>query len=368
MIIMNVKIDNFYSFNNFEINFSYPRKLINSTIEYEYLKDIPNFKFKKLNIIMGSNATGKTTFGKILMNIFNFIKNYNLNLLEDSINDKEKKAKFEIDLVLKQEKYTMYRLSLSFFENEIKELKLSEVKLNKFDSYEKAINRLKEVVVYDSDNKKGNIIDVLKKIRAFGWLFTFAGQKPNFGNNDIKDLRIASNILKSFDNSIIEIRKVEDSPNGYNIIFKNGENVLVQNGKATNNGMLSSGTEEAVGIIFAIDKMIINNNMIFYIDEKCSHIHSELEKSILSLALGIIIDKESQLFFTTHNLDILNMNLPTHSFMFFSKNDEGNIEVKYPEKYIKRNDRNLINYVNNDVFDTVPSTELIDSILSDNYE
>ena len=102
MIIMNVKIDNFYSFNNFEINFSYPRKLINSTIEYEYLKDIPNFKFKKLNIIMGSNATGKTTFGKILMNIFNFIKNYNLNLLEESINDKEKKAKFEIDLVLKQ--------------------------------------------------------------------------------------------------------------------------------------------------------------------------------------------------------------------------------------------------------------------------
>lgn len=70
MIVMSLKLDNFYSFEDFEINFSYPRKLKNSKIEYEYLENIPSFKFKKLNIIMGTNSSGKTTFGKMLLNIF----------------------------------------------------------------------------------------------------------------------------------------------------------------------------------------------------------------------------------------------------------------------------------------------------------
>ena len=74
MIIMGLKIDNFYSFKDFEINFSYPKKIKNSLIEQEFIKEIPNFRFKKLNIIMGVNSSGKTTFGKMLRNIFNFIK------------------------------------------------------------------------------------------------------------------------------------------------------------------------------------------------------------------------------------------------------------------------------------------------------
>ena len=67
MIIMDVKVDNLYAFKNFHINMSYPKKIVDSTIENEYLEDRPNFRYKKVNIIMGGNATGKTSLGKLLM-------------------------------------------------------------------------------------------------------------------------------------------------------------------------------------------------------------------------------------------------------------------------------------------------------------
>ena len=37
MIVMDVRIDNFYAFKNFHMNMSYPKKIVNSYIENEYL-------------------------------------------------------------------------------------------------------------------------------------------------------------------------------------------------------------------------------------------------------------------------------------------------------------------------------------------
>ncbi len=39
MIIMSVYLDNIFSFNEFETDFSYPRKIKNSNIEEEWLED-----------------------------------------------------------------------------------------------------------------------------------------------------------------------------------------------------------------------------------------------------------------------------------------------------------------------------------------
>ena len=52
MLIMDIKIDNLYAFKNFHMNMSYPKKIVDSTIPEEYLHDRPNFRYKKLNIIM----------------------------------------------------------------------------------------------------------------------------------------------------------------------------------------------------------------------------------------------------------------------------------------------------------------------------
>ena len=72
MIIMDIKIDNLYSFRNFHLNMSYPKKIVDSTINQEYLEDRPNFRYRKVNIIMGGNATGKTSLGKVLMLFLNY--------------------------------------------------------------------------------------------------------------------------------------------------------------------------------------------------------------------------------------------------------------------------------------------------------
>ena len=76
MVVLDVRLDNLYAFKNFHLNFAYPKKIVGSCIKDEHLANRPNFRYKKVNIIMGANASGKTSFGRALMNIFNFIDAY----------------------------------------------------------------------------------------------------------------------------------------------------------------------------------------------------------------------------------------------------------------------------------------------------
>lgn len=364
MIIMSVKLNNFYSFKNFEICFSYPRKLKKSTIEYEYLENNPTFKFKRLNIIMGTNSSGKTTFGKMMMYIFNYIATQNISSFENTINNKNEKATFEIDIVLKNNKeYELFRLNATLSETQMLELDKLELKsasIKKGETYEKVIKKLKLIDTYvKNQDKREKIEKILEQLNRLGCFFYFTRLNEV---KKIKNLEVAKNILKTFDNSIEDIKKIENTENGYKILFKNRDSVLLQNGKVVDKEVLSSGTEEALRIIYSIDQMIQQGDRPFYIDEKFSHAHSELEKAILSIMIELI-GKESQLFFTTHNIDLLNMNLPVHSFTFFTKEGDGEINVVYPENVIKRNDRFLINHVKNNLFGTMPKDELIYDIL-----
>ena len=85
MIIMDLKINNFFAFENFHINFSYPKKIVNSYLEDEFLEGYPNFRYQKINIIMGSNATGKTSLGKMILAIFNLINKKNIDYISYTI-------------------------------------------------------------------------------------------------------------------------------------------------------------------------------------------------------------------------------------------------------------------------------------------
>ena len=49
MVILNLKLDNIYSFNNFEINFTYKKKIVNNPIGEENLEGYPNFRYKIKN-------------------------------------------------------------------------------------------------------------------------------------------------------------------------------------------------------------------------------------------------------------------------------------------------------------------------------
>ena len=73
MIITDIRINNLYCFDDFYVDFSYPRKVNSSTIDYEFLEERPSFNIKRFCVIMGTNSSGKTSFGKVLCGIENFI-------------------------------------------------------------------------------------------------------------------------------------------------------------------------------------------------------------------------------------------------------------------------------------------------------
>ena len=156
MIVMYVKLKNICAFDDFHANFSYPKKIVHSSIEREYLPGFPNFRYKKVNILMGTNASGKTSFGKMLMYIFNFMKRKELSNITDRISDNKKESIFSIDYV--SDKNTLYSLEVIIPPEEEEysidrcKISLKCVNIKKGDSYEKCVERIKiekEVEVFE---------------------------------------------------------------------------------------------------------------------------------------------------------------------------------------------------------------------------
>ena len=112
MIVLDIRTDNFYSFKDFHMNMSYPKKIVNSYIPDEYLMERPNFRYKKINILLGANASGKTSVGKMLMDIFNFIDKKQYTTIVQKINNPKKEAYFSMDFITSG--FKMYRINAIF--------------------------------------------------------------------------------------------------------------------------------------------------------------------------------------------------------------------------------------------------------------
>lgn len=351
MVVMNLELDNLLGFDDFKINFSYPRKIVNSTIKGEFLPNKTNFRFKKVNILLGVNASGKTTLGKAMMHIFNFIAYKSPGRLFESVKDKKRKAFFSIDFLRDEE--MLYRVNCSLERSDKKEaepklsLEVYTAPIGRRDSYEICVRKLEQVKVKD-DNKSS--LDVLDSIKSFGWHFTF----PDIGNTDIRidkdvlSLDILKRVLKTLDTSITDVQK-SDEVEIYVIRSRNGD-VFIQNGKIIED-ILSSGTKMGIDISYVISSICKGMHGFYYVDEKFTFIQTDIEQFLL----GIMIDKLGpleQLFFTSHNLDLLDMDLPVHSFTFLKKDE--NIEAVYPSDFIKKNDISIRNAFVNDVFGTTP--------------
>ena len=343
MIIMNLELDNIYGFKDFKMNFAYPKKIVGSTIENEHLPLRPNFRYKKVNIIMGGNASGKTTLGKAIRDIFNYIVHKRDSRLFESICDKKNNGKFCIDLVSADN--VMYRFDGEIFPEDKEIIKrIQKASIAKNDSYEICCKKLKES-------------DELDKRMKLGWHFALnEGSEAILIDKIEKTLRlkVLEKVLQSLDTDIISVEKldVEDSY----VIKKANQDIIVQEGEVINESKLSSGTVAGIRIADLISSIILRENGFYYCDEKFSYVHSDLEQAFLSVMINKLGEGE-QLFFTSHNMDLLDMNLPRHSFSFLRKREK--IEVVYPSEYIKKNDISLRNAMENDVFDVVPSRDKI---------
>lgn len=73
------------------------------------------------------------------------------------------------------------------------------------------------------------------------------------------------------------------------------------------------------------------------------------------------LDSDEQLFFTTHNLDVLDMEFPLHSFAFMRRDEFGNYPPScvFASEYIKKNNVSLRAEVENDIFSASPDVSEI---------
>jgi len=370
MIIMNLKLDNFLLFNNFEINMSYPKKIVGSSIKSEHLKDHPNFRYKKLIILMGANATGKTALGKVLMGICNFIQKKEYGSIIRMIEDRSAEASFEMDFIADND--YLYRISTKIKPTSKAEYDSNDIfvcvkreKIQANDNYEKCVSRLSKIEC-TSDS---NYIVELEKIPGLTWMFEypFASEGKQRVVNPVNESLFRSYlkaVLHALDPKIVDVQRIRGAESTYLITRDIGEPIIMDKGELKSPEMLSSGTQEGIGVANVLAAMKLHACGFYYCDEKFSHIHSEVEKAFLSILIEGIGDNE-QLFFTTHNLDILEMDFPAHSYAFMRRDEfTGNtISCVYASQYIKKNDVSLKSAVENDIFSANPDVSEIFKIL-----
>ena len=141
MIVLNLTLDGIYGFNDFMINFTYPKKIVNSIVERENLAGRERFRYKKAVVLMGANATGKTSLGKALLRIFSYMKNGTPTPLYEMLSGE--KGSFCIDFV--NGDYRLQRLSAEIDQsgNEIT-IHYQSAEIGPMDSYEKCVEKLKD--------------------------------------------------------------------------------------------------------------------------------------------------------------------------------------------------------------------------------
>lgn len=359
MIILNLKLDGIYGFNNFEICLTYPKKVVNSIIDSEHLDGRERFRYKKAVVLMGANATGKTSLGRAMLKIITYINSGNFAALYDMVSDNN--GFFTIDFV--NEGFILHRLTASIeVATSNVEIEYKSAKIEKMDSYEKCVEKLENHTAEATQN-----MNSLKKIIGrVNYRFAYPEIESSLtldGINKNAFLKTLRAVIGTLDPTFTDVSISKDLKDTFIIRRKNAE-IIIQEGKLLNREILSSGTAEGIDVAIFLASMLDRNKTFYYCDEHFSYIQSNIEKRIFGLMLDRIANNE-QLIFTTHNTDMLDLNLPKHSFMFLRKTLDGDdykVTAVSASDILKRNTDSIRNAVENDVFESLPDDSLLDEL------
>lgn len=393
MIFTKIYIDNLYSFHECEIDLSISGRS-KSTIPYEYLKGCEKFRFRKVCIISGANASGKTALGRVLsvvQTLYSFSdigdRFLALSMLARSIAYKEKKATVQVEFISWSEeknKYIFNDYTITIHNNDFSEKPFSEksysFELDCDDTIVSVRDKMKEYKQDLSQNEE----NIQKIIMNGMYILSGSINSPKVVTSLISNNMVLEKILSDMDSSIKNVILLENKDrneiekrNALQVIFNNGDEITInKDGVISNPGRFSAGTLDSFDVAILLSKIIKdkqidkNNNSKtthnYFLDEKMSKVHSELEISILNL----MIDKlphNAQLFYTTHNYDVVSdMNLPLYSYLFMGK-EQGKTVIVQPEEneIITKNKEKLLDFLKNDFFCILPSTKGIDELLFD---
>ena len=170
-------------------------------------------------------------------------------------------------------------------------------------------------------------------------------------------------VIGTLDPTLTDISIARDLKDSF-VIRRRNDEIIIQEGKLLNREMLSSGTEEGIDVAVFLASMLSERNCFYYCDEHFSYIQSDIEKRIFGLMVERL-GRNEQLIFTTHNTDMLNLNLPKHTFAFMKKEIDGNeyrVSVTFASEFLKRNTDSVKCAMENDVFGSLPDDSLLDDL------
>ena len=358
MIIMDVTLNHIYGFDDFHMNFAYPRKLSVDLIGEETLEGRERFRYKKAVILMGTNAAGKTSLGKILLKIFSSVNEANEAILRD-LDGSGKKAEFRVDFV--NEGFVLHRFC-GIVEDENVNIRYYSAEIAENDSYEMAAAKLTD--------RTEEVAGDFKKLKAIVGPLAFRFAYPEIESSlrlkEIKKTELLKTlrcVIGTLDPTLTDVSIAKDLKDSF-VIRRRGEEIIIQEGRLLNREILSSGTAEGIDVAVFLAAMLSGNNGFYYCDEHFSYIQSDIEKRIFSLMVGRLAANE-QLIFTTHNTDMLELNLPKHAFAFLKKEIDQNeykVSVTFASDILKRNTDSVRCAMENDVFRALPDVSLLDEI------
>lgn len=362
MAVLKVEFDNFLCFDNFSADFSYPKKVVKTNLPNEFLSNYPNIRFKKVNIIVGSNASGKTSLGRAIWHTFMFLNKKEGNSLIELIKNPNKRTSILLDYIYSNGVFFRVEIRIEAGTKDIS-VRLRGMRAQKYDSYESLVDRL------DANAQFENYITALDRFEFHGWNFAFPSIESGFDiikcEHDEKDKKefcqIYESVLKTMDPSIKRAYPSREVENSYIVDFYDGQSVAVTNGeKLSEIKKLSSGTKYAINIADVIFSIKKHYNGFYFVDEQFSYVNSDIEIACLMKMISLLDDGE-QLFFTSHNEELLALPLPNHTFNFISKVwDGGDTQIVWTNASIeKRNNVNIKNLYDNDFFNVSPDVNKI---------
>ncbi len=359
MIVANLILKGIYGFNDFDINFTYPKKIVNSIIDQECLEGRQRFRYKKVVVLMGSNATGKTSLGKALLRIFTFIEDGNPMPLYEMVTDKQ--GYFCIDFV--NGDYRLQRLTVSIDSvNQNIKIQYQTADIDVLDSYEKCVEKL----VDKTAEAMRNVSSLKALVGDIHYRFAYPEIEKSLKltkTNKMILLKTLKAVIGTLDPTLQDVSISKDLKDTF-IIRRAGTEIIVQDGKLLNREVLSSGTVEGIDVAMFLAAIVSKESSFYYCDEHFSYIQSDIEKRIFGIMLEHIGINE-QLIFTTHNTDMLDLNLPKHSYVFLRKKfEEGTYQVSAisASDILKRNTDSLRCAVENDMFASLPEDSLLDEL------
>ena len=358
MIVMSIKLNHIYGFDDFQIDFTYPRKLSVSLLGEEALAGRERFRYKKAVILMGSNATGKTSLGRALLKIFSSIKEANEAILRELYSG-DQPARFQVDFV--NEGYTLHRFC-GIVEGEDITFRYFSAEIGEMDSYEMTADKLTD----HTDELKGSFKELKKAVGSLEYRFAYPEIESSLRVSDVKKtalLKTLRAVIGTLDPTLTDISIARDLKDSF-VIRRRNDEIIIQEGKLLNREMLSSGTAEGIDVAVFLASMLSERNCFYYCDEHFSYIQSDIEKRIFGLMVERL-GRNEQLIFTTHNTDMLNLNLPKHTFAFMKKEIDGNeyrVSVTFASEFLKRNTDSVKCAMENDVFGSLPDDSLLDDL------